>query len=401
MATVAAGTALVLAAPVGPAEAPPAAAPDSNEPTAPASASLAAAGTPNPPERPATPRRLRSEASAAPHHETAAQPGAGREHEPPGQSHPGSKHDPSAQSDGGSKHDPPGQSDGGSKHDPPGQSDGGSKHDPSAQSDGGSKHGPPAHSGADPTHEHPAQSGGDPKQESATQPGGDPKDEPPGQPGIGPKPEPPPEAPAAPRQPPAGPTPQPGNGQAPCFLSSAGLICPGDTDCVITTTGVTCASKCVLTSAGLACKRGEVLPNPARGEVLPNPPVSGGPKHRPTPRARVKSERETSVSPRNVDVQDTEAGEQRSTDAQELPFSGLPLLLSLGLGCTLLAGGMLLRRKRSTVVPAPELAGKEATRGALASVSPRTPNVPSRSAMALQSLLLVACAMLLHRRRSR
>jgi hypothetical protein len=155
-----------------------------------------------------------------------------------------------------------------------------------------------------------------------------------------------------------------------------------------------------LTSAGLACERGEVVPNPPRGEVLSNPPASGGPKD--SPRVKVKSERESGASPKNVaDVQNAEAGGERSTDAQDLPFSGLPVLLSLGIGFALLAGGMLLRRARSTVAPAGELAAGEAPRAALVGVSPRTPRGLSRGAMALQSLLLVACAMLLHRRRSR
>ena len=63
-------------------------------------------------------------------------------------------------------------------------------------------------------------------------------------------------------EPAAGATPTPANGGVVCFLTSVGLICPGDPACVVTGTGVSCASNCILTSAGLSCPRGKVLQNP-------------------------------------------------------------------------------------------------------------------------------------------
>jgi hypothetical protein len=88
-----------------------------------------------------------------------------------------------------------------------------------------------------------------------------------GKPPSAPAPDAPPELPAAPAPespaapapaPPAAPTPAP-DGRS-CFLTSAGLICPGDPTCIVTSAGVTCGPDCTLTNAGLACPRGEVPP---------------------------------------------------------------------------------------------------------------------------------------------
>ena len=81
-----------------------------------------------------------------------------------------------------------------------------------------------------------------------------------------------PRRPRAAQQAPAEPAPAPGSAQG-CVITSAGLVCPGDPDCVITSSGVSCASNCTITSAGLSC--------PSGGEVLPNAPVSGGPQRAP------------------------------------------------------------------------------------------------------------------------
>ena len=276
-------------------------------------------------------------------------------------------------------------------------------------SGGEPKHESPAHSGGEPKHEPPAPSGTEPTHEPPAPTGADPKHEPPAPSVADPRHEPPAEAPAAPTteappQPAPDASPEPGNGQLPCFLTSAGLICPGPPDCTVTSTGVTCASNCVLTSAGLTCPRGDVGPNPPRGRVLPNPPVSGERERSSPPRAKVNAERESGIGPRNVaDVRDTEAGEQRSTDARDLPFSGFAILLPFGIGCAFLVGGMLLRRPRSAVAGGAELFGDVAPAAALPAQSPRTRTAkpPSRGAIMLQSVILLACGLLLRRRRRR
>jgi hypothetical protein len=129
------------------------------------------------------------------------------------------------------------------------------------------------------------------------------------------------------------------------------VICPGDPDCVVTSSGVSCASKCTITSAGLSC--------PGGGEVKPNEPVSGGPqrkpKRKPNPDVGVKPEREaqpeagggpTTIAPA-ADAAEESAGEA-------LPFTGAPLLAFLVTGFALWAGGLLLRRRTATARAADE-----------------------------------------------
>jgi hypothetical protein len=109
----------------------------------------------------------------------------------------------------------------------------------------------------------------DPKPEPSPRPTHGPKHRPTPQPTPVPTPEPAPQPTPVPTpepssEPAAGTTPTPTNGGVVCFLTSVGLICPGDPACVITSTGVSCASNCILTSAGLSCPRGKVLQNPRR-----------------------------------------------------------------------------------------------------------------------------------------
>jgi hypothetical protein len=202
-------------------------------------------------------------------------------------------------------------------------------------------------------------------------------------------------APRAAQQVPAEPAPAPGSAQG-CVITSAGLVCPGDPDCVITSSGVTCASNCTITSAGLSC--------PSGGEVLPNAPVSGGPqrgpRRRPAPDVGVKPEREAQaegdVSPTTiVPVEETTA----TDDA--LPFTGAPLLAWLVIGFALWAGGLLLRRKTSTRRTAVELSS-DAEQLALPATPPARAGKPgSRWALVLQTLALLAIGMLMSRRTRR
>jgi len=197
-------------------------------------------------------------------------------------------------------------------------------------------------------------------------------------------PEPSPQAPASPSQ-------STGNSGAPCFLTSAGLICPGNPDCILTSAGVSCASGCTVTSAGISC--------PSGGEVPPGRPVPGPPKQtrRRSPAIEVKSERkaktEGKVSPTTVAPVDETGG--------LLPFTGAPMLMWLVLGFALWAGGLLLRRMTSTASPAVELSTAAQPLAVLPGPSRRAPKPPSRWAIVLPSLALMACGMLLFNRRRR
>jgi hypothetical protein len=105
----------------------------------------------------------------------------------------------------------------------------------------------------------------DPKPERTRRPTHGPKHRPTPQPAPVPTPEPAPQPTPVPTpEPTTSATPPPANGGVVCFLTSVGLICPGDPACVVTSTGVSCASNCILTSAGLSCPRGKVLQNPRR-----------------------------------------------------------------------------------------------------------------------------------------
>jgi hypothetical protein len=109
----------------------------------------------------------------------------------------------------------------------------------------------------------------DPKPERTPRPTHGPKHRPTPQPTPVPTPEPAPQPTPGPTpeptsEPSTSATPPPANGGVVCFLTSVGLICPGDPACVVTSTGVSCASNCILTSAGLSCPRGKVLQNPRR-----------------------------------------------------------------------------------------------------------------------------------------
>ena len=90
------------------------------------------------------------------------------------------------------------------------------------------------------------------------------------------------------------------------------------------------------------------------------------------------------------------ADEIESADAGSLPFTGAPLLPWLVLACGLLVSGLLLRRLTSTtgaVEPAPPAVPP--------GVLPRTRALPSRGAIVLQSLVLLALGMLMSRRTRR
>jgi hypothetical protein len=361
MVTLVAGTALVLAAPAAIAELPTAAPPDRPEPAAHGSTPPAAApgpkphagaprpdpsaARPDPPERPTTPPALtrRPHPTAAPKPELPPEPITA----------PGPETSP--------------------------------------------------HPGAGPTPEPPPQPGAGPTPEPPPQLGAGPTPQPPPQPGTGPTPEPPPEdatapTPEAAQGPPAGPSPPPGNGQAGCFLTSAALICPGNPDCVITSSGVNCASGCIVTSAGLSC--------PGGGEVLPAAPVSGGrdETRRPTPVGQVRAERKAKAerkaeAERNVSPTTISRGEE--TTAQDLPFTGSPMPAWLVLGFALLAGGLLLRRRISSPGTALDLSSDGKSLAVLPGRPPRAGRLPSRRALVLPSLGLVACGMLLIRRMRR
>jgi hypothetical protein len=192
------------------------------------------------------------------------------------------------------------------------------------------------------------------------------------------------------QQPPPPPAPEPQGGGTACTITSAGLICPGDTDCVITSTGVNCASNCVLTSAGLSCPKGEVQPNTPRGEVLPNPPVSGGPRRTPGPTVKAEGEESPTVVSR-----------VEGARARELPFTGVPVPLSLAIGGALLAAGLLLRRSTAIAGAGFQAAGESAP----LAVAPGPPQLegrpPTRWTLVLPPLALLACGMLLFRRTRR
>jgi hypothetical protein len=175
--------------------------------------------------------------------------------------------------------------------------------------------------------------------------------------------------------------------QSGCVLTSAGLICPGQTSCVVTGTGVTCASNCIVTSAGLACPRGDVVDNPP-GQVLPERAVSRRPKRQPAPDRRAERDVAGKRTP-DRRVQGT-GGPHPPT----LPFTGTPVGLWLALGCSLLAGGVLLRRRSSTADAAVGVTGEPMPFAALPAPSPAdTPS--SRRAIVLPALAVVACGMLL------
>jgi len=160
----------------------------------------------------------------------------------------------------------------------------------------------------------------------------------------------------------------------------------------VTSTGVTCGTDCVVTSVGLACPRGNEVANPPQGEVLSGLPVSGAPKPKPTPTRQVKSEGE---------VKPTVVSGGQDSGADQLPFTGAPLLPWLGLGCALLASGLLLWRRTSTVARGIEPAEEATPFAALPGPSPRKRRLPPRRAIVLPSVALVACGMLLRGRMHR
>lgn len=181
-----------------------------------------------------------------------------------------------------------------------------------------------------------------------------------------------------------------GNGGTACSPTSAGLVCPGNPECVITSAGVNCASGCTVTSAGLLCPEG--------GEVEATPPVSGGPKKKPT--AEVRGERETdSGGERGVTTIAGATGtEETSSDA--LPFTGAPMIALLVFGFALWAGGVLLRRGTA---PVPTVAKVPAPSEPLEAVhrSTRSADPPLRGTPVLRILALLGLGMLLFRRARR
>jgi hypothetical protein len=73
------------------------------------------------------------------------------------------------------------------------------------------------------------------------------------------------------------------------------------------------------------------------------------------------------------------------------------LLLSLALGCGLLACGLLLRRRTSTAGAAVEFAGEPAPLAGPPGPSPRIRGLPSRHAIVLRSTVLLAWGVLSRR----
>jgi hypothetical protein len=193
-----------------------------------------------------------------------------------------------------------------------------------------------------------------------------------------------PQAPASPLQ-------TTGNNGAPCVLTSAGLICPGNPDCILTSTGVSCASGCAVTSAGISC--------PSGGEVAPGRPVSGPPKQtrRRSPAAEVKGERksktEGKVSPTTVARVEEPGG--------LLPFTGAPVVGWMVIGFALWAGGLLLRRRTSTASTTVELSTAAKPLAVLPGPSRHAPRPPSLWGIVLPSLALVVCGVLLRLWRGR
>jgi hypothetical protein len=190
---------------------------------------------------------------------------------------------------------------------------------------------------------------------------------------------------------PASPSQTTGNSGAPCVLTSAGLICPGNPDCILTSTGVSCASGCVVTSAGISC--------PSGGEVAPGRPVSGPPKQtrRRSPASEVKGERkaktEGKVSPTAVARVEEPGG--------LLPFTGAPVVAWMVIGFALWAGGLLLRRRPSTASTTVELSTTAKPLAVLPGPSRHAPKPPSLWAIVLPSLALVVSGVLLRLWRGR
>jgi hypothetical protein len=372
MATLIASTALVLAAPAAIAESPPAAAPDRTEPAGPDTTAPTAAPTTNVAQRPTTPPTPTQQPTTPPTPKPIPRPAAA----------PTPKHAPAPTN--------------------------APTPEPVPQPGTGPR---PERAPEDPptrTPESTPQPRTGPPREPPPQPGTGPTPEPPPQPSTGPKLEPPaevliPATPEAAQQAPADASPTPDNGQTDCFLTSAGLICQGSLNCIVTSSRVNCASGCAITSAGFSCPRG--------GDVLPNPRVSGGPKQsptrRPTPAVDVNSERrakaarEVSLRPALAarEVSPTTVPRVEETGGHELPFTGAPLLKWLVSGFALCAGALLLRRRISTAGTAVELSTDIKPVAVLPDPPPRAGRVPSRWARVLSSLALLACGMLLFRRK--
>jgi hypothetical protein len=144
-----------------------------------------------------------------------------------------------------------------------------------------------------------------------------------------------------------------------CVITSGGAICTEDgIPCVVTSAGSQCVPGCTVTSAGLVCPGGCTLTSagvrcPEVGGVLPNRPVSSRPDGRreqePSPKSDVKPERESGA-------QTGGAGSPRGVPAlaDELPFTGAPVLAKMAGASLLLAAGLLLvrlTRRRSHVEP--------------------------------------------------
>ena len=148
-------------------------------------------------------------------------------------------------------------------------------------------------------------------------------------------------------------------------------------------------------------------PLPPRREGLPNPPGSGERKQTPTPgrTSTVKVANKGAFEPFPAEprlasatapaVEETNGNGH--TNGNGLPFTGARMLAWLVVGFALLAGGLLLWRRTSTVSTAVELSTDAEPPAVVPDPRPGAGRLPSRGALVLRSLGLVACGMLLFR----